>query len=158
MRLIDADALLMNMNLAIAVLEGTMKNLGLQDDAECQMELKAYRDIRDGIKDEPTAEPTAQPGTNCSEFPNSSDTIYRQAAIEALRECQTYLFDERDPDKKIELRSAERAIEDLPAAQPEIIRCKDCKYWRDDHTCHEHSLVSPMCANEYCSRAERRTE
>ena len=61
MRLIDADALLMNMNLAIAILEGTMKNLGLQDDAECQMELKAYRDIRDGIKDEPTAEPTAQP-------------------------------------------------------------------------------------------------
>ena len=61
MRLIDADALLMNMNLAIAILEGTMKNLGLQDDAECQMELKAYRNIRDGIKDEPTAEPTAQP-------------------------------------------------------------------------------------------------
>ena len=29
--------------------------------SECQMELKAYRNIRDGIKDEPTAEPTAQP-------------------------------------------------------------------------------------------------
>ena len=57
MRLIDADALLMKMNLAIAILEGTMKNLGLQDDAECQMELKAHRDIRDGIKDEPTIEP-----------------------------------------------------------------------------------------------------
>lgn len=40
----------------------------------------------------------------------------------------------------------------------EIIHCKDCKHWRDDHTCHEHSLVSPMCANEYCSRAERRTD
>lgn len=63
MRLIDADALLMNMNLAIAILEGTMKNLGLQDDAECQMELKAYRDIRDGIKDEPTIEPIVQPET-----------------------------------------------------------------------------------------------
>lgn len=60
MRLIDADALLMKMNLAIAILEGTMKNLGLQDDAECQMELKAYRDIRDGIKDEPTIEPIAE--------------------------------------------------------------------------------------------------
>lgn len=49
-------------------------------------------------------------------------------------------------------------IDELPAVQPEIIRCKDCKHWRDDHTCHEHSLVSPMCANEYCSRAERRSE
>ena len=37
----------------------------------------------------------------------------------------------------------------------EVVRCKDCKYWRDDHTCREHSLVSPMGANEFCSRGER---
>lgn len=42
--------------------------------------------------------------------------------------------------------------------QSEIVRCKDCKYWRDDHTCREHSLVSPMTANEFCSRAERRAD
>lgn len=36
-----------------------------------------------------------------------------------------------------------------------VVRCKDCKYWRDDHTCREHSLVSPMGANEFCSRGER---
>ena len=80
MRLIDADALLMNMNLAIAILEGTMKNLGLQDDAECQMELKAYRNIRDGIKDEPTAEPTAQPEPHwipCTErMPHNTGDFY----------------------------------------------------------------------------------
>jgi len=40
--------------------------------------------------------------------------------------------------------------------QPEVIRCKDCKYWKHDHTCSEHALVSPMCADEFCSRAERR--
>ena len=50
------------------------------------------------------------------------------------------------------------ALLDLPSAQPEIIRCKDCEYWREDHTCREHSLVSPMAANEFCSRAERREE
>lgn len=40
----------------------------------------------------------------------------------------------------------------------ELIRCKDCKWWREDsdHTCHEHSLVSPMGANEFCSRGERK--
>ena len=37
----------------------------------------------------------------------------------------------------------------------EVVRCRDCKYWRNDHTCHEHSLVSPMGANEFCSRGER---
>ena len=47
----------------------------------------------------------------------------------------------------------------LPSAQPEVIRCKKCKHWRSsDHTCHEHSLVSPMMANDFCSRAERREE
>ena len=38
-----------------------------------------------------------------------------------------------------------------------VVRCKDCKWWRDtDHTCKEHSIVSPMGANEYCSRGERK--
>jgi len=46
---------------------------------------------------------------------------------------------------------------DLPSLV-RVIRCKDCKHWRDDRTCHEHSLVSPMMANEFCSRAERREE
>lgn len=48
-------------------------------------------------------------------------------------------------------------LKKLPSAQPEIIRCKDCKWWRDtDHTCKEHSLVSPMRAEEFCSRGERK--
>lgn len=50
------------------------------------------------------------------------------------------------------------ALEGLQSVQPETIRCGECKYWRDDHTCREHSLVSPMMANEYCSRAERKEE
>ena len=51
-------------------------------------------------------------------------------------------------------------IDDAPTidAVP-VIRCKDCKWWLDsDHTCHEHSLVSPMTANDFCSRAERRSD
>lgn len=37
----------------------------------------------------------------------------------------------------------------------EVVRCKDCRYWRDnDHTC-KYSFTSPMCANEFCSRGER---
>ena len=62
-----------------------------------------------------SSERTAETAQNVSD----SDLIFRKMAIEALRECQTYLFDECDPNKKIELRSAERAIEDLPSAQPE---------------------------------------
>ena len=48
-----------------------------------------------------------------------SDLISRQAAIDALGYCQTYLFDSRDKDKKISLEDAEYAIEQLPSAQLE---------------------------------------
>ena len=47
----------------------------------------------------------------------------------------------------------------MPKFVGKLIRCKDCKWWLDsDHTCHEHSLVSPMTANDFCSRAERRSD
>ena len=46
------------------------------------------------------------------------NAIDRQAAIDALSYCQTYLFDSRDDDKKISLEDAEYAIEQLQPAQP----------------------------------------
>lgn len=51
-----------------------------------------------------------------------------------------------------------RAIQTAPTVDAvPVIRCKDCKWWRDtDHTCHEHSLTSPMGAHEFCSRGERK--
>ena len=62
--------------------------------------------------------PSVQPATNCSEIPNGSDgTISRQAAIDAL----THEWDGM-------VTSAFDVIKSLPSAQPEIIRCKDCKY------------------------------
>ena len=57
MRLIDADELLKKMDIAIAMMERTMIALEIEDDAEAQMELKAYKDIRNGINDEPTVHP-----------------------------------------------------------------------------------------------------
>ena len=97
---------------------------------------------------------------------HENDVISRKMAIEALarmmpRSCTP---DGSHPADEEIFKAQEiyvdciESIEILPAVQPEIIHCKDCKHWRDDHTCHEHSLVSPMCANEYCSRAERRTD
>jgi hypothetical protein len=44
------------------------------------------------------------------------DSISRQAAIDALGHCQTYLFDSRDYDKKISREDAAYAIEQLPSA------------------------------------------
>lgn len=50
-RLIDAEALIDTLEQAIAIMETMLKQLDLEDDNGCLMELKAYRDIRDGIKE-----------------------------------------------------------------------------------------------------------
>ena len=39
-------------------------------------------------------------------------------ALKALRKCQTYLYDVRDPELKIKLSSAKEAINNLPTIQP----------------------------------------
>ena len=53
----------------------------------------------------------------------------------------------------------ERAIEvleGLQSTQPEIIRCKDCK-WKQGSECVRFAEVRPF-PDDYCSRAERRGE
>ena len=68
-------------------------------------------------------------------------------------------------------------VNDLPTAQPEIIRCKECKYqvkeWREDKRLKENGywvygcrVLSEICGywawfgqdDEFCSEAERRTD
>ena len=82
------------------------------------------------------------------------DTISRAAAIDAIENA----FDRETILNRFVRKIAISAVRTLPSAQPEIIRCRNCKHWREDHTCKEHSLVSPMMAYEFCSRAERREE
>ena len=70
----------------------------------------------------------------------------------------------------------DRWLRQLPSAQPEIIRCKDCKHWipydwmfsevwqskniadypEDDIGCDCCEMA--MKANDFCSRAERRDD
>lgn len=68
---------------------------------------------------------------NCSEFPNSSDTISRQAAIEIVdRYDKSHMILKGKP--MLGAASIVIELEDLPSAQPEIIRCKDCKHFHYD--------------------------
>ena len=102
-----------------------------------------------------------------------SDLIERQAAIDALKGLPTWWADEGgyyggaqppmvallDPEDTVS------AIENLPSAQPEIVRCKDCKHhWT--HRCMD-SMPTEICDLDqtfydpnidFCSLAERRTD
>ena len=96
-----------------------------------------------------------------------NDLISRQAAIEAVMECY-------DNDELFEVY--EDKLRELPPAQSEIVRCKNCKHWipydwmfsevwqskniadypEDEIGCNYCDMT--MKANDFCSRGERRTE
>ncbi len=81
------------------------------------------------------------------------DLISRQAAIDATWEEPTY----NDPlNVMTEVRDR---LKGLPSVQSEIIRCKDCKWWRLSdyntlgiHVCKRFSGVRGE--SDFCSRAE----
>lgn len=113
-----------------------------------------------------------------------SDLISRKAAIDALDVlCQEHRY--KIPGKgetysqyneawQDALDRAEGAIGNLLPAEPQIIRCKDCKHWipydwmfsevwhskniadypEDEIGCALSDMA--MKANDFCSRAERR--
>ena len=88
-----------------------------------------------------------------------SDLIDRQAAIDAL----TALEEPAPTARHLSaIYDCEDAIKALPSAQPEIIRCKDCRYYQDNNGGYPHmnckwDASETPDADDYCSAAERRT-
>ena len=60
MRLIDADALENLLLSAIEMQEKISKSLGIENDDGVRMELKAYKDILDGVRKQPTIDQNKQ--------------------------------------------------------------------------------------------------
>ena len=54
------------------------------------------------------------------------------------------------------MQTLDERIKPLPSAQPEIIRCKDCKHWDGVDTCDV--IDAPVWDNDFCSMAERRSD
>ena len=104
-------------------------------------------------KAEEIAQPNLQP--TCNQL--ATDTISRQAAIDATWEEPTYT----DPLNVLtEVRDRIRA---LPSAQPEIIRCKDCEYGKQDEEGRWYCIsLGCQIGNEdgsgFCADAERKTD
>jgi hypothetical protein len=71
-----------------------------------------------------------QPETNCSEIPNNSDTISRQAAKDIFTELYGISAIGSVFDKYEWADICETTANELPSAEPDIIRCKDCKHYK----------------------------
>ena len=84
-----------------------------------------------------------------------NDLISRQMAIIQLSHNKT-----GDDDCDVVIQRDIETIKSLPSAQSEIVRCKDCR-WRKDQSGSTawlpcRALVTPE--DFYCGRAERRTD
>ena len=90
--------------------------------------------------------PSAQPETYGKRTEtHARDLISREAAIHLIAGYDGVI------DKSV----AKRLLIQMPSAQPEIIRCKDCKFYRE-YGC-QRAFVYPE-PEDFCSRAERREE
>ena len=93
-----------------------------------------------------------------------NDLISRQAAVKALEETK-----QSDPFNRYEYQNigidwSIDAIKALPSAQPEIIHCKDCKFYgRVDKRrfyrgsdCLNKRIDTIVPDRDFCSRGERK--
>ena len=95
--------------------------------------------------------------TNLAEV--GTDCISRQAAIDAARDWYEGLICGS-------FKGLEKRLRALPSAQPEIVSCKDCKYWVPGYITDNDDFIPPKCggwrqmvghsSDDYCSLAERR--
>ena len=93
------------------------------------------------------------------------DCISRQAAVElAMKYCPD---DGGAVQCDGDIRGLLDELENLSSAQPEIVRCKDCKWYElPSHKITENcvrwmkrnSILLPIKPDDYCSYAERRTD
>ena len=84
----------------------------------------------------------------------NDDLISRQAAIDC--EYQVKIINDIE---YVMLSEVQMKMRKLPSAQPEIIRCRDCKCWRElpngcQGFCDMHSTYPTL--TDFCSWAERR--
>ena len=93
-------------------------------------------------------------GTNLAEV--GTDCISRQAAIDALGELVTGTTESGHTWMYTD--DVFKAIEQLPSAQPDIIRCRNCKFASGDSRICMKFGHSPIGELDFCAWAERRTD
>lgn len=86
-----------------------------------------------------------------------ADLIYRQQAVDAF---------ETAAKSGACIEDIKLILAEMPSAQPEIIRCKDCKYYCEYGYVNGKPKFLPRCtfsaiyvdADDFCSKAERRED
>ena len=109
--------------------------------------------------DEPPSElyKAVELSTNLAEV--GTDCISRQAAIDALHMDTSIIpFKKAREYADATISEIRNRLEKLPSAQPEIIRCRECKFASGDSRICMKFDHSPIGELDFCAWAERRTD
>ena len=129
--------------------------------------------LRKDLRELPSAEPDitthdsipAETGKNDGDG-TSGDCISRTQAIDEIHGDADWLASQGS-DWQVERMERDKSIlMSLPSVQPDIIRCKDCKYYREYGYVNGKPKFLPRCtfsaiyvdADDFCSQAERRED
>ena len=106
--------------------------------------------------------------TNCNHNSDSGkkDAIYRHDVIDILNQyyCAIEQANGRPVTKEEQVFyfALKIAFAWLPSAQPEIVRCKDCRFYTEMRTDLKTGICSLACRHlgddGFCSEAERRSD
>ena len=86
----------------------------------------------------------------------NDDMISRQNVLRCLTDISYNQCKTQGEADVIDI--AKTMVMTMPSAQPEIIRCKDCKHNRRLECPFGITVFDAPKDDEFCSRAERRTE
>ena len=100
------------------------------------------------------------------------DAILEDLAFDSVKELRAYVSKNKQDDYFYGgILYAINAVQDLPPAQPEIIRCKDCRFFEYDHpyivqgvpvlghlVCTKWGDGCRTAEDGFCFMAERRTD
>lgn len=84
-----------------------------------------------------------------------NDLISRQVAIDAVLSIghAAVLY---DGDAVVRMSAINYVLRNLPSVQPDIIRCKDCKFYTKGRWRKRLGLCRAFDPDGYCAYAERR--
>ena len=119
--------------------------------------------LRRDLRQLPSAQPTFDAMDTQYNLPIGTDLISRQALLDKF-EPWLKVKDYNDGELNM-LKAILYEIRFMPSAQPEIIQCKDCKYWdttwQNDYAPNYHycPMIDGTRRNDfYCAYAERKEE
>lgn len=114
-----------------------------------------------GVAIEALEADTDKSGYSMSDLISRSDVVN---AIDSMFIHEVNSEAEATWNKAVEIAS-NKIRYDLPSAQPEIIRCKDCKHWKKvtidvmpNIECYICDTKTTKSEDDFCSRAKRRED